>query len=177
MKKQFVKILLLLIIIGGVFWLGGLNIRAIIGNEFFEKGTILFRTDLSPEYERALLTMLGYSAIVTIIAYFIVFVSSISWLLLVKPNLKQNGWLMASIILFFIFTPVEFYTGYLDLKFILCFIYSPFLPDYLKTLFLQRVSCLSGLPVIATFCYYTIIAICVWRPFTKPAETDQINKN
>jgi hypothetical protein len=176
MKKHFIKIFLFLVIVGSIFWLGGFNIRAIIGNELFDRGTLNLKVGMSPEFDRALLTILAYSAIVTIIAYLIVFISSISYLLLTKPNLRQNGWLMAGIILFFIFSPVEFYVGYFDFKFVFNFLFGTYSPESLKDLLLKRVSDLSGLPAIAMFCYYTIIALLIWQPLKKSSIKEQISE-
>jgi hypothetical protein len=167
MKSKLTKLFLFLIVLGAIFWLGGMNIRALIGNELFEKNTIYFRSDLTPDYQSAILFMLANSTIVTLIAYVVVFISTIVFISLSKPNLKEKGWLMASLILFFMFTPLEFYTGYLDFKYIITYFFYGGDGYTLKMLFLKRVVAIGGLPAIAIFCYYTIVGLLVWRPLDK----------
>jgi hypothetical protein len=167
MKKNTHKLFLFLIIIGSIFWLGAINIRAMIGNEFFEKGTLVMRTDLSADFERALIQIYVHATIITLIGYFVVLISVICYLFLTRPKLKANGWLTASIILFAIFIPVEFYTGYLDIKYILLYFFYSGEGYQFRELLFKRVTALSGLSAIAILCYYTIIGLLVWKPFKK----------
>lgn len=84
-----------------------------------------------------------------------------------KINLKQNAWLLMCAILFFVFSPVEFYTSYLDIKFTLLFESNPPNHDELLRLFGERIGFLKGVPVIAVLSYYTIIGIAIFRPLKK----------
>jgi hypothetical protein len=177
MKKNIHKLFLFLIILGSIFWLGGLNIRAIIGNEFFEKGTIVLRSDLPGDFERALILVYANSTIVTFISYIVVLISSICYLFYTRPKLKEKGWMMIAIILFFIFVPVEIYTGYLDLKYILMYFFYSGEGYQFRELLVKRVSAIGGLPAIAIFCYYSIIGILVWRPLNKKTAEEVKNEN
>jgi hypothetical protein len=167
MKKRKQQFFLFLIILATVFWLGGVNIRAIIGNEFFEKGTIVLRSDLSADFEKALILIYANSTIVTLSAYIVVLISVIGYLFSTRPNLKEKGWMMISVTLFFIFLPVEIYTGYLDLKYILLYFFYSGEGYQFRELLVKRVTALGGLSAIAIFCYYTIIGVLVWKPFNK----------
>ena len=84
-----------------------------------------------------------------------------------KINLKQNAWLLMCSILFFVFSPVEFYTSYLDLKFILLFFSEPPNHDELLKIFGERLGFLKGVPWIAILSYYTIIGIAIYKPLKK----------
>ena len=80
-------------------------------------------------------------------------------------------------ILFFMFSPVEIYTYYLDVKFMLLFQTHPPNHDELLRLFGKRLGALSGVPVIALLCYYAIIPILVFRPLTKKTDEEQKENN
>ena len=80
-------------------------------------------------------------------------------------------------ILFFMFAPIEVYTYYLDVKFMLLFQTHPPNHDELLRLFGKRLGALSGVPVIALLCYYAIIPIAVFRPLTKKTDEEQKENN
>ena len=111
----------MLLIFGAVFWLGAINIRALIGNELLNYDQFNFRTSIPPDREYTLFQLLSNSSIVIISSYFVVLVSAIWFLKTTALKFKENGWLIMSSILFFAFVPVEVYTYYLDIKFAILF--------------------------------------------------------
>ncbi|HEY3250546.1 MAG TPA: hypothetical protein VGK25_05455 [Ignavibacteria bacterium] len=161
------KIALIILLIGAVFWLGGVNIRALVGNELLNYDQFDFRTSIPPDRENALFQMISNSSIVIVISYFFVFVSAIWFMATTKLKIKENGWLLMCAVLFFIFVPAEAYTNYLDIKFALLFHSHPPNHDELLKIFGERLGALSGVPVIALFCYYSIIPIVVFKPLRK----------
>lgn len=82
-----------------------------------------------------------------------------------------------SCILFFVFVPVELYTSYLDLKFVLLFNTRPENHDELLKLFGARIGFLKGVPWIAVLSYYTIIGITIFQPLKKSREQLEHEKN
>jgi|SRR4030095_3873079 len=169
------KIALTLLLISAVFWLGAINIRALIGNELLNYDQFDFRTSIPPDRENTLFQLVANSSIVIASSYTIVLLSAILFISTTNLKLKENGWLLMSAILFFVFSPAEIYTCYLDIKFVLLFYSSPPNHDGLLKLFGERLGALSGMPVIAVFCYYTIIPIAVFRPLRKK-ESDEEKK-
>jgi len=161
------KIALMLLIFGAIFWLGAINIRALIGNELLNYDQFNFRTSIPPEREYTLFQLISNSSIVIISSYFVVVVSAIWFLKTTNLKFKENGWLIMSSILFFLFVPVEVYTYYLDIKFAVLFHSNPPNHDELLRIFGNRLGALSGIPVIALFCYYTIIGLAIFRPLSK----------
>jgi hypothetical protein len=161
------KLALATLIIAAIFWLGGINIRALIGNELLIYDQFQFRTSIPPDRENTLFQMIANSSIVVMSAYFVVLLSAFWFLITTKLKLKENGWLLMSTILFFIFIPAEVYTYILDFKFILLFYSNPPNHDELLKLFGERLGGLSGIPVIALLCYYTIIVLAVFKPLSK----------
>ncbi len=167
------KIALTILIAGAVFWLGGINIRALIGHELLNYDQFDFRTSIPPDRENTLFQMICNSSLVVVISYFFVLLGAVWFLATTKLKMKQNGWLLMSSVLFFIFVPVEVYTYFLDVKFIILFFSHPANHDELLKIFGERLGALSGVPVIALFCYYSIIPIAVFRPLRKRNEEEK----
>lgn len=168
------KIALTLLIISAVFWLGGINVRTLISNELLDYDQFDFRTSIPPDRENTIFQMMTNASLVVVISYVFVLVSAIWFIATTNIRLKENGWLLMCAIMFFLFVPVELYTNYLDVRFMLLFQSNPPNHDELLKLFGERLGGLSGVPVIAVFCYYTIIPLAVFKPLRKlPAEKKQ----
>jgi hypothetical protein len=164
MKPVIAKISLAALCVAGSIWLGGVNIRAIIGFDLLETGTLDFKTNIHPYVERAVFALIAQSSVVVDIAYLVVVVSGIAYLRSTSLVLREHGWLMMSVILFFLFTPVEVYTAVLDGKmWYLDHIGSNDLVEFRK-IFIHRLAALAGVPMIALLSYYTIIGLTVFRP-------------
>jgi hypothetical protein len=163
------KIALTLLIISAVFWLGAINIRALVGNELLNYDQFNFRKSIPPDREYTLFQMMANSSIVIISSYTLVLASAIWFAATTKLKFKENGWLLMSAILFFVFVPVEIYTYYLDLKFIFLFYSNPPNHDELLRIFGKRLGALRGIPIIALLCYYTIIGLTVFQPLKRPS--------
>lgn len=170
------KFALTLLIIAAIFWLGGINIRAIIGNELLIYDQFKFKTGIPPDRENTLFQLLAYSSIVIISSYTLVFICVLWFIKTTKLKFRENGWLIMSAILFFMFVPVESYTCYLDVKFILLYYSHPPNHDELLRIFGNRLGALSGVPIIALLCYYTIIALAVFKPLRRPVDADAKEK-
>jgi hypothetical protein len=164
-----------------IFWLGGFAARSLVGNEFFVTGTLEYSPTISLDQERTLFQLIYAGTFVVLISYVVVLVSMIMITRKIPLRMKDNGWLLMAAILFFLFIPVEIFTGYLDVKFILLWATTK---DTLQTQGLQvyeqhstimretlshRIGALGGLPVIATLCYFTAIVISIWQPMKRRA--------
>ena len=170
------KIALTLLAISAVFWLGAINIRALIGNELLVYDQFQFRTSIPPDRENTLFLLMSNASLVIVISYAVVLLSSVWFVITNKLKIKENGWLLMCYSLFFIFVPVEIYTYIIDIKFMLLFHSNPPNHDELLRLFGLRLGALSGVPVIALLCYYTIIPIIIFKPLAKK-KTDEEKKD
>jgi hypothetical protein len=173
MKQQVPRAALLLLSVAVIVWLGAVNVRAMIGYELFHTGTLEFISTLDPAVEREVMHLVSYASLVVDGGYIVVLLSAVLFLWSTPLVLKEQGWLMMSAVLLFVFMPVEFYTIYLDAKFIMMEIFGNPAVEELRTIFLKRFTALSGLPVIALLCYYTVIPLIVWKPFTKKVLHDR----
>ncbi len=167
MANRTSYLLLLIIVVAAVTWLGGINIRAMIGFDLLETGTIDFKPNIHPYVERAVYALVAQSSIIVDVAYIVVWICGIAWLRATPLKLREEGWLMMSALLFYLFTPVEIYTMVLDVRmWILDHLGSNDLVEFRK-LFIHRLGALAGVPLIALLCYYTIIPLVIFKPMRK----------
>ena len=164
------RVALLIMIVGAIVWLGGVNIRALMGNDMLKTGTLEFEEYLAPEAAREIFRLMSFTSVVIMISYATVLVSGTVFLVTSPLRLRENGWLVMSAILFYIFVPVELFTMSLDVRMVYMEFFTTAGNAEFREMFLARVGALAGAPVVALLCYYTIIALAVYRPFTKPPQ-------
>jgi hypothetical protein len=167
MKTNAAKVSLVILSIAVIVWLGAVNIRAIIGSELLHTGTLEFVAHPEPAVEREIMHLVSYASLAVDGGYILAFLSTVVFLWATPLLLKREGWLLMSAILFFIFAPVEFYTISLDVKFFWNELFGSPDAGALRELFMKRLTALSGAPLVAILCYYTIIPLVLWRPFRK----------
>lgn len=161
------KISLFILVVASIFWLGAINVRFFIGNQLLNYDEFNFRTSIPPDEENQIFKMISDASLLIMISYPIVLVSAIFFIKNAKINLRENPWFLMCIILFFVFVPVELYTSYIDLKFMLLFNKRPANHDRLLEYFGERIGFLRGVPWIAVMSYYTIIWLSVFKPMKK----------
>jgi hypothetical protein len=162
------KTALACIIVGVIAWLGAMNVRALMGLDLLEFGTLEFKPNIHPYVERTFFGLISRSSMVSTVGYAVVWFAGIVYLRTTKLSLKQQGWLMMSAVLFYVFTPVEIYVMTLDTRmWLLDHAGSNDLVEFRK-LFIHRLGALAGVPIIAMLCYYTAIALVAFRPLKKP---------
>lgn len=172
MTERIHKFIILVLIISAIFWLGGITIRAMIGFDLLETGTIDFKPNIHPYVERAVYALIAQSSVIVDVAYLLTWIAGICYLRTTPFRLKQEGWLMMGAVLFYLFTPVEVYTGVLDAKiWYLDHIGSNDLVEFRK-LFIHRLAALAGVPMIALLCYYTAVILAVFRPMRTTASPE-----
>jgi hypothetical protein len=166
-KGNVERITLFIMSIAAITWLGGVTIRWVLSGCLLVPGTLDFRTDLIPPVEREAFRMINYTSIVTLVGYAVVAVSGVVFLFSTTLKFRENGWLVMAALLFYLFSPAEIYTSYLDGKMISMELWgTPNLTLY-RELFISRVAALKGVPFIALLCYYTIVALAIWQPMKK----------
>ena len=168
--KRSTHFALFLIATGGVIWLGGTNIRAIMAFDLFETGTLNYKSWLPPDAERQTFHLVSQTALYTIIGYLATLTGFTMFLIKTDLKLRENGWLMMSAILFYMFVPVEIYQIVYDVQLVLQERAIEGVINWFgvrseaQTLLKGRLSALSGVPAIALLSYYTILVLVAWRP-------------
>lgn len=166
-ENNIARISLVVLIISAIFWLGALNVRDIITNEIMIMEKLEFRPNINPMVERSVMSLIAKSSTVVLGSYLLVWISGVIFLYFTNLKLKNNGWLMICAILFYLFTPVEIYTGILDAKMIYLDYFKGGDFVELRKLLTHRIAALSGASRIAQLCYYTIIIIAIYQPLKK----------
>ncbi len=159
---------LFFLIASAIVWLGTVNARAMLGNDMLKFGTLEFEDYLSPDAEREIFRLISIASIVVIISYVVVLVSAGIFLATSPFRLKEHGWLMVSAILLYMFVPVEIFAMTIDVKMIYAEFFTTADNSVFRELFIARLGALAGAPVVALFCYYTIIALAVFQPLRRP---------
>ena len=173
------KVWLILLFFSAAFWIGAGLIRIIIANEFFITGTLIFDPDLTESQQYVLFRLFAASSAVVLSAYLVLVVSATVAAFRYPGKWKDNGWLIMASVLFFIFVPIEIFTFYLDIDFLLVWLnamgsfneddiarFTQYIPE-LQTLVSHRINALSGAPVIAALCYYTAAVVAIWQPMKR----------
>ena len=177
MEKRITHVALALIVIAGIGWLGGINVRAMIGFDLLEQGTLDFKSNIHPYVERAVYSLIAQSSLIVDSAYLILWIGGIVFLSTSGLRLKEHAWLLMTAILFYLFTPVEVYSMVLDMKlWYLDKIGSNDLVEFRK-IFIHRLAALAGVPMIALLSYYTAIIVAIFRPFRKPQALPRASSN
>jgi len=158
------RMALLVVILGGVVWIGALHVRALVGNELLDIGTLTVNTTLPPAAEQMLYRLFAGTGILMISGYAAVLIAGAVFLAHSPYRLRQHGWLMMSAILLYLFVPVEVYAMILDVRMILVEFSGGADPAVLRELFQARVGALAGAPFVALLCYYTIVVLAVFQP-------------
>ena len=182
-----VKIALFMMIVGGSFYLGGSAARGIIGNNLVELGTLKFRQDIPFDAEKEIYDLLARTSLLTDFGYILMLIGFVVVLFKSDIRMKEHPNILMAMILFGIFIPVELYTCYLDLKFFISYVDFQLqlflgadpgpLRDEMRKLFVERVSGLGGLSVIAILSYYSAIAAIVFRPIRSKKTEKIIEEN
>jgi len=164
------KTSLFILTVFAIFWLGGISVRFFIGNQLLDYDEFNFRISIPPDEENQIFKMISDASLMIMFSYTAVLISAIVFMKTCKINLRENTWLLMCAILFFVFVPVELYTSYLDLKFIMLFDKRPANHDNLLKLFGERIGFLRGVPWIAIMSYFTVIWLAIFQPMKKTSE-------
>ncbi|MFZ1080795.1 MAG: hypothetical protein WAO19_02585 [Candidatus Kryptoniota bacterium] len=178
-----VRFALFTMVVGGIFYLGGSTARGIIENDLVEIGNLKFRQDIPFDAEKEIYNLLARISLLVVFGYLLAFIGFCVFIFKSKLKMKEHPNALMAVILFVIFIPIEFYTSYLDLKFFLSYVDFQLqlflgsdpgpLRDEMRKLFVERVSGLGGLSVIALLSYYSAIGVLIFRPIktTKSEKT------
>ena len=161
------RIALIVLIIATITLFGGMNARLGLGGALLKPGTLEFEEYIPPDAEREVFRQFSLTGVVTAVSYLIALASGTVFLLLTPLKVRENGWLMLSAILVYVWVPVEIYTMVLDLRMGYLEIFTTEGNAAFRELFLRRAGALAGTPFIAHLCYYTVIVLAVLRPLQR----------
>jgi hypothetical protein len=167
MEKPLVKFYLILLFLSSAAWFGSLILKNVEINKLLQFGTVEFSSSLTPETERISYGAFAEYSIVTLVSYPVVVASSILFIVSTRRSLKEDGWLLMSVVLFFIFVPLELYCFRHDWKIIGLTYWGTWPLEEFRKAFLQRLTLMAGLPFVAMLCYFTIPILVIFKPLRK----------
>lgn len=162
------RIALLFLIFSSILWLGGVHFRILMGNDLLQWGTLELEELMPPEAEREVYRLISVASTVILPAYVITLLSGTVFLAASPYRLKENGWLMMSALLFYLFVPVEIFTMTIDARMLYNEFFTTSDIGVFRELFLARVGALRGAPFVALLSYYTILVLIVFQPLRRP---------
>lgn len=166
------KVLYFVFALSIIIWLGGSIIRNTALFDIFEQGIELsYKNYYSDEKIDYNIYLFISTSIYTNIAYGLALISCIMIMILERKNIKDNGWLFMSILVFLLFSPIVLYNIYLDFTISRALFYDDFsfLTTDIRTSIFDRYKSnsnklLSGISYLTSM---TIVAYAIWRPLTK----------
>lgn len=166
-EKTTTKIYLFILIIVGLFWLGGSIYRAIVAYTLFEPFSLIVKSELSYDILKQTLKLIGNINVYIIFSYPLVL---IFYFLLVRSSeasLKKEGWLFMITMIIILFFPVEIFLIYLDVNYAFQVLLTDLNTNIALSLLIQRIGALGGLPAIAFLCYLTSIWFAIFQPLKR----------
>ena len=154
-----------------ILWLGGYIARQIYIFQLFEPEELSLRDffinkNLSGVFY-SFIGLLLYNII-----SFLVFILFFSLFLLTsKINLKQEGWLLITVIIVFLTAPLEIFLLTFDFNIVSRLLSAAFSNYTILTLLRERMTILGSFPLAEIFAYIFITYLILFRPFRlKPNE-------
>jgi len=170
------KTILTIFTLAFIIWLGGAILRTAIGFTIFEpSATETLIRKASNDILMQTVYIFVSTSIYTSIAYVIAFALSFFLLAKFKKIWKQQGWILMCFVLFYLFSPVELFTIYQDIKLSIAVFQQnvwEFYSQPIQKFFMKRVNnvvynSLNGLTLLS---YLTIVIYVIWQPLKKTTE-------
>lgn len=165
--SKFSRLLLFIACLSGSLWLGSYMTRLFITYRLFEDTDFILKPYYNTTNLSEVLLTLFPAFMSTLILYSIFVIFFVLFLIVTKPNLKQNGWLFIITLLVLVTFPFEVYLMNIDYKIILLINSDSFNPNEVIELIKDRFKVFSSFPVIEIFCYFAVIFLIIFRPLTK----------
>lgn len=161
------RVALFVVIAAATVWLGASHARSLVGADLLVAGTTEVRRDIAPDAERQTYRVISIISVASMAGYTLTLAAAVMFVVYCPFRLKDHGWLMVSIILFAVCIPVEAFSIYHDIQMVYHEFSLPADNDAFRGLLSARIAALSGVPFIATLCYYTIIGLAVFQPMKR----------
>lgn len=160
------KLLASISLISGSIWIGASLVKLMIIYQLFEPVDLMLKENFSNTDLHSVLLINLPAFLTPFISYIFFIIVTISFLLISKISLKQNGWLFITIAIIFLTFPFEVYLMIIDYKIISNLMESTFNPDLVINLYRDRITALSSFPIIQIFSYLTILFLIIFKPLT-----------
>lgn len=177
MKKQsFIsKLFISIALTAGSVWLGAYTLRLFLIYNLFEPKDLALKSSFHSDAIHFVLASLLPAFVTPFTAYAIMIISLILGLLALKISFKENGWLFISLMIVLITLPFEVYLMLIDYKVIHNLLSGTFNNENVLILLRERITSLSGFPIIQLLGYLTIIFLLVFKPLSSKVNLQNEN--
>ncbi|MFA6468428.1 MAG: hypothetical protein WCW35_05980 [Bacteroidota bacterium] len=173
MERPITLFFLILLLVSAATWLASSTAKNYAAGSLVKFGTAEFNDSIGAAREREVYHLIAERSIIAFFSYPIVLLSAIGFLKTTRRTFKQDGWLLMSALLFFLFIPVELYCFWLDWKLVELNYWGNWPLEELRKAMIHRLTALAGLPFIAQLCYFTIPFILVVKPFKQSPPNEE----
>ena len=161
------KIFAMLALISAAIWVGSYTSRLFLVYQLFEGPDLILRNYINNENVNGILFSIFPSFVMHIIAFIIMFITTILFYLTSKINLRFNGWLFIILIAILITTPFEIYLMLIDYKVISMLYSGSFDSNTVISLLRDRIKDLSSYSIVAILTYLSFYYFIVFQPLIK----------
>lgn len=174
-RDSWIKIIQSLILVFGAIWIGS-QISKILTIYYFFQTDDFGRVFIKPELTNSPINLIAYQFVpifsTSIISYILFILFLISYVILIRKELKYKGWLFISIVIIILCLPFEIYLGLIDFK-IFDLAYNRIgNSEIFINLFTNRVVALSSFPVISIFLHIFTLFLIVFKPLNKEKKSE-----
>lgn len=165
-----IKIVLSIFAIAFIIWLGGTILRTAIGFNVFEpSATETLIRQVPNDILMQTVYIFASTSIYTSIAYVIAFVLSFYLWQKFKDKMHNQGWILMCFVLFYLFSPLQLYTIYQDIRLSIAIFQQnvwEFYSQPIQDFFMKRVksvvyNSVNGLSILSAL---TIVVYSIWQP-------------
>jgi hypothetical protein len=164
--KKVPKIFLYISVLSGALWLGSYFSKLLVFYQFFEPKDFILKPSLNEQKLHDILVQINPIITLTLVLYLIFIISFFLFVTTSKVSLKRNGWLFITTVIIFLTFPFELYLITIDYKIINSILSNNFNSMQIIGLIVDRFKVLSSFPVIELFCYFAVVYLIIFKPFT-----------
>ncbi|MBM2815921.1 MAG: hypothetical protein HW421_2683 [Ignavibacteria bacterium] len=171
MKKRnlYYKFFITAFTLGFLLWFGGSIVRTALAYDLYIPGTKILKEQFTEAIKLHTLQLYALTATYTIAGYLAAFISAIFLCIYWRKSLKSRGWLFMAFVLFFLASPVQLYTVYLDIRLSLSFYFNEikfFSNTQIIDYFLFRFDNIpaTSATALAFLAIITAIIYIIWQP-------------
>ncbi|HAW09079.1 MAG TPA: hypothetical protein DCW42_07960 [Bacteroidetes bacterium] len=169
-NSKSTKLLLSIVALAFIIWLGGTITRTAIGFTIFQpSATETLIRQVSNDILMQTVYLYASTSVYTSIAYIIAFALSFFLFARFKSLMRKEGWILMCFVLFYLFSPLQLYTIYQDIRLSISIFQQniwEFYSSQIQDFFFKRVknvvyNSLNGLAILSAL---TIVVYAIWQP-------------
>jgi hypothetical protein len=155
-----------------VLWCGSYLTRLFLTYQLFDGIDLPLKDYVNANNLNGILITLIPAVTTTFILYILFILTFLIFLILSKVQLKREGWLFIITVIVFVTLPFEIFLMLKDYKIIMMYNSSSFDSNLVLQLTRERITSLSGFPLIQLFSYFAALYLILFKPL-RMKKTDE----